>query len=280
VAVDRINAIAGGSPPAGMRVGIEAALRVHDDDLKRLTIPYDLLQLRDLVCGYPKPHDLIMVAANHSGYSDSATAVAAKEDALLAADRKVLARVGEAHDLFLDIYSVNPAIRILGEAQGSGPLPAQCGEEIPFGEMVMSRDYPVMGDGTLALFWNGTVATPTFLAPPGDYEFRWRARGTKAKGRFPSLKATVLDAQGAAGTVTAPPRTFDLTGRLEPFALRFHVEKEAEILLRIDFDDDAYEPSRREDRNVYLAPISLLPIAPQASQPVPPTSGPGPTASR
>jgi len=258
-AVDRLNAIAPADPARKARAGIESALRVHEEDLRRLKIPYDLLPLRDLVCGDPEAHDIIMIAANHSGYGDATLEVAAKENALLPVDRRELARVGDSEAIYLDIYSVSPSIRILGEPLDSAALPVRCGENIPFGEMVMSRDYPALGDGTLALFWNGTVATPTFSTPQGDYEFRWRARGTPASGRYPSLSASVLDAEGIL-SAPAPARTFQLTARLDPYAVRFRMEKEGRILLRIDFDDDANDPSRHEDRNVYLDPISLVTI--------------------
>jgi 4-amino-4-deoxy-L-arabinose transferase-like glycosyltransferase len=259
-AVDRVNAIVAGSPAGKMRVGIEEALRIHDEDLRRLKVPYDVLPLRELVCGDPEEHDLIVIAANRSGYGDEAREAAAAENARLPVDRVELARVGDAEAIYLDIYSVSPAIRILGGASRSGALPVRCGGKIPFGAMVLSRDYPVLEDGTLAIYWNGTVATPPFMVSPGDYEFRWRARGTPVAGEFPSVRAEVLDARGSRAGPIAAPRTFALTSRLEPCALRFHMEREGEVLLRIDFDDDAYDASRREDSNVFLEPINLVPV--------------------
>ncbi len=107
------------------RVGIAEELRIHPEDLERLKVPYDVRPSRDLLCGDPRRYHLILTGRTHRAYWEKNAGNEQFLNAAAPGGLKVVETVGAEGELFLDVYSVNPAVLILDpKAAPATPHPA------------------------------------------------------------------------------------------------------------------------------------------------------------
>jgi hypothetical protein len=255
-AIRRATALtSGGVAPA--RVGIAEELRVHGDDLRDLDGGVETAPYLGLVCDGASY--TVLVRAKRWGSHDSRMEpVARVMNALSPPGLSVRDTVGRAAFLRLDVFSTNPAIEILTRAPGGASAPDPCIGTFPASDLTLDRPYEIDGDDVVRMHTWGRLSTPWIDLPAGSYAFVWRARGTFGDGEFAKLRVTVEEAAQDGERRILREELHELTGDLRPYALEFTVEEAGFLSLNVEFTNDFYSRSKREDRDAYVADIRLL----------------------
>lgn len=259
VAVGRLAELARARGSREVTVGIEEELRIHGDDLRKLGVPYEVRPYLDLLC-HAGEYGLIARAARHSVFfKPSGEAPELLDNPRAAAPFRVLESVGR-EAVNLDILSADPEVQIV-EPQPPGPEGERfCVGDVRPREMKASQPFGLDGRGALFMDSAGSVSGAGFLIPAGSYAFNWRGSGTRARGEIARLRATVTAAGEGGGPAVLGEETVELASYVKEYAIRFELSEDALVVLKLDFNNDYYDPATREDRNVSLETIRLLRI--------------------
>ncbi len=250
---------AGGSRKA--KIGIAEELHIHGEDLERLGVPHAVRPTFDLICdagGY----SMVVAGRTYGAYHKGNAALAEVMNALPLARRFSTVKTVGREPLSVDVLSENPAVQILepipGGDDGSGP----CVGAVRPAEMLGERPHPIDAAGMMELLDAGPITSPGFLVAAGTYVFSWRSSGTRARGEYGKLKASVLGSSEGGGAAVLAEKIVELTSGMRDDVLRFAVAGDALVILRLEFLDDFWDEGTGEDRNATIEAVRLLLLAP------------------
>ena len=236
-------------------LGIASELRVHDDDLRPLTVPHIVLPTSVLVC-HSGALQAIALGANHAAYYPEGTYKAERLNNLvngLSALDPPVAIIGDSSPLYLDLFSVDPGVLLFALPAHDVPTPELCREPGYSMNHVIERDFALLTSEPRTL-------TLGFALRPGDCNIYCNATGTPALDEYPILAA-------AAGTAiptephTLASGTFELTRYPEEYELPFTLTEPASIEIELRLTNDLFVADRQEDRNAAFSVLGVKSVA-------------------
>ena len=85
-----------------------------------------------------------------------------------------------------------------------------------------------------------------------------------AGGEYSKLKVTLLEYENMwhwyGEVIPREEKVVELTSKMEPYELRFEIDGDTDVALRLEFINDLQLPEPGEDRNVWLEPVSFVKI--------------------
>jgi len=260
-AVRKAAALAAGSGTQGSSVDIAEELHIQEDDLRGLGAATTNRSYLDIICD-PAPNALAVVPKKWTAHDYRTVSAAEVLNAIISPPRPVVEEVGGDEPLFLDNYfSVEPGLRILAPPRAGPGRGGPCVARFAPAGLMMSQPYPVDAKGALEMRQAGAVVSSWISIPKGAYAFWWRARGTAGGGESPKIEASVRVRRDGGEPQWAAGRKLELSGKNNPYAIRFAAGSDASVSLRIDFVNGSDGSGKNPDRSVSLETVWLLALA-------------------
>lgn len=132
-------------------------------------------------------------------------------------------------------------------------------ENISLDQIRMSREFRLLDGGILAMWWEGSITTPSFLVGDGINKFRWFAQGTKADGEYSKIRATVLATDPNGMNKELKSESFTLNDDMSSYDIEFQGTNKTECMLELEFTNDFFSQGPpREDRNVLISHLQFI----------------------
>ena len=239
-AIDTINELVKNYRP-GTTIAIAKELRIHEQDLRRLNVRYDIINHLD----FKKSEKykffvtaLYSLPANFKSKEDSIYNVAY-------ANNEVIRKIAGRSKMRLKVFTGDPTIYIYER-----------------GETIYSNISPSSFDGiSKTSKWDenappetyigtsgGEYTTPIFQLEPGIYRLSAVLKGTAVANESAKLEFTLGD-RHLAGINT--------TTSFSEFSHDFEVDTLTKARLRLYFLNDHWNPEKGEDRNFYIKDLRV-----------------------
>jgi hypothetical protein len=105
----------------------------------------------------------------------------------------------------------------------------------------------VLDDQRVLAIWDGQAVLNTPQLPKGKYKISVVSKGTQASGVYPHINVFVNDLR--IGEYTATPQ-------FERHDFSFDI-KSSNAVIRLQMDNDLYDPAKNEDRNLFVRSVIL-----------------------
>ncbi len=114
-----------------------------------------------------------------------------------------------------------------------------------------------MKNNTMVLFWDGFIRTPFLRFQPGQYNIRFRAYGTEAKGAFPKIKVE-FETPTERNYLAVTKRSYiQLSKTITTYNMPFQVNKSAIGRIRITYFNDLQEVGTQKGRDLWLDDVTI-----------------------
>ena len=231
LAIDKVNertAGTGGAP----RGGIAREVGIHELDLARLEVRYEVAPFFDLVCADRSRYDLLVTAAEMGADEPSQRPGADLMNSWTRALATDVTKVGRHRWLHLMYMNVDPGVVILSTKTRRGATP-RCHPPLNLVWIDPMAGGREMSGREAQLGKVPSAATEWLAVAPGPHAFIWSASG-RSKTRFePQLKSTLRMRFGGI-VVEREWKAFDLARMEIPYALTFEAPVGAEFSLAFE----------------------------------------------
>ncbi len=240
-AILRAAAIASGGGPSVGPIGIAQELRVHEQDLRRLPVPYVVAPFEELACRGADSFGLILGAATHRGDTRATWEVAPLLDAIRPAGISALESIAPERWLHLEYASRDPGV-ILYAAKGAlEPGGPPCA---------------TLSDG-LEVPADAKVRTGRLSLAPGRHLITWRAR-CRSEEALRSLRATLMASPAGRAAEARFLRAFAVRDAAKDCRLVATSHQQEEIFLVLESASAPGGGAEAEDTVVLVEPIRVL----------------------
>lgn len=228
------------------RVGIAEELGIEDQLLRKITLPYEVRPLRDIVCDSSR-YDMVVNAKDYGSLQGQ------NGD-----EAQLLNRLGDLlprDEVVEDPGDATFQIVVLSNREMA--VPQLCLESMPLDRLTLGKPAFKVEGGAIVMPENGAVTTPIFRILPGVYTLGFQARGSSAKGEFSKLEVSILGYEKDGLETPLKTETIELSSEMQAYSLPFEIGDTLEAFARLRFINDAYVQSSGEDRNVWLSNVSV-----------------------
>lgn len=244
-----------GTAPA--RIGVAEELRVHEADLRRLGARYDLRPYLDLICN-PAPYSLVVLPGRFAGLLARFRPAAEVMTAASSPRLSLKEEIGDDEPIYLDRFSVNPAVRILEVSREARTGSGSCVGLFAPADLLAGAACDVDEGGVLRMSARGSVSSPWVFTGKGRHAYVWKARGRWGAGEYPKLAVTALQHGEGEASATLEERIIELTSTADPYTLAFEIRDGALVALKLDFVNGSDPDGSRGNRQVFLEAVALL----------------------
>ncbi len=125
------------------------------------------------------------------------------------------------------------------------------------GHTLNGRD---MRNNTMMLFWDGFIQTPFLRFNEGDYQVKFRAKGTPAKKEFPQIKVEFEIPDKNGYLFTKRIIYFKLSPQMKTYNLKFNVPKSQTVFgrIRITYFNDLHIRGTKRGRDLWLKDVHFI----------------------
>ncbi|HXI03077.1 MAG TPA: hypothetical protein VNI57_07855, partial [Candidatus Saccharimonadales bacterium] len=254
-AVGMVNALEAAGKGEKQLVGIPAELRIHPDDLSKLTVPHEVRPWIALICDQDRYTDLLE-PARWSAYDRRRRAGADLYGDLEPAGGRIVADTGGVAPLLMDVLSLNPLVRLVALDDAGAGSAGPCLAAFSAAGLASAGPHRAGTAGELMMQNDAPFVTPRVLAEPGSYAVVIHGRGSPALGVQARIRAEVLE----AGEEGAPVATeeFDLDEYPGIQVLRFDVTGDAPVAVRLALLNGFHSAPAHEERNAWISGIWIV----------------------
>jgi hypothetical protein len=246
IVIDKINALKNINS-----VVIAKELKVHQQDLKRLKIPYSVKPLLTMFLGAISKNTIFLMPKN--------IARDKKKQALLqkliaSIDRSSIVTTVGGGGTRIDIFSVNPGLLIVKDLP---IISTKINVNKPFLVDLSSCNLSKTYKGNpLGMYWSGYVQTPVYILKADGYNLIINAKGSKAFDEFAKLKIQVFSVINKK-SIQLAEKIIETTSNYADYALPLNITEDTNISIKVAFINDKGRKEPKEDRNAYLKSIML-----------------------